>query len=165
MSRRIKGDDFQNKIYFQIERIRSRDGSQTFSAKKTLENGTGGVGRSELQFREQIGGGTKRPSEAAEHFFRRERKVPDLDFSMNHNDVHFIKEEKPKKTRNTVYSSTKVKAQNLLTNVGYRRFKPTDFSNLNFIIDILSFLLQNFNPINLDREVDTEDEQLMISFL
>ena len=74
MSRHIKGDDFQNKIYFQIERIRSRGGSQTFSAKKALENGTGGVGRSELQSREQIGGGTKGPSEAAEHFFRRERK-------------------------------------------------------------------------------------------
>ena len=84
---------------------------------------------------------------------------------MNNNDVHFIKEEKPKKTRNTVYSSTKVKARNLLTNVGYRRFKQTDFSNLNFIIDILSFLLQNFNPINVDRKVDHEDEQLMINFL
>ena len=54
LSRRIKGDDFQNKIYFQIERTRSRDGSQTFSAKKTLENGTGRVGCSELQSREQI---------------------------------------------------------------------------------------------------------------
>ena len=84
---------------------------------------------------------------------------------MNNNDVHFIKEEKPKKTRNTVYSSTKVKARNLLTNVRYRRFKQTDFSNLNFIIDILSFLLQNFNPINVDRKVDHEDEQLMINFL
>ena len=58
-----------------------------------------------------------------------------------------------------------MKARNLLTNVGYRRFKQTDFSNLNFIIDILSFLLQNFNPINVDRKVDNEDEQLMINFL
>ena len=90
---------------------------------------------------------------------------PDLDFSTNDNDIHFIKEEKPKKKRNTVYSSTKEKARNLLTNVGYRRFKLTDFSNTNFIIDILSFLLQNVNPINIDRKVDTEDEQLMISFL
>ena len=32
-------------------------------------------------------------------------------------------------------------------------------------MDILSFLLQNFNPINIDRKVDTEDEQLMINFL
>ena len=31
-------------------------------------------------------------------------------------------------------------------------------------MDILSFLLQNFNPINIDRKVDTEDEQLMINF-
>ena len=89
---------------------------------------------------------------------------PDLDFSMNNNDVHFIKEKKSK-TRNTIYSSTKVKARNLLTNVGYTRFKPGDFYNLNFIVDILSFLLQNFNPINIDRRVDSEDEQLMINFL
>ena len=90
---------------------------------------------------------------------------PDLDFFMNDNDVHFIKESTPKKKRNVAYSSTKVKARNILTNVGYRRFKSSDFSNLNFIVDILSFLLQNFNPINIDRKVDSEDEQLMINFL
>ena len=87
---------------------------------------------------------------------------------MNDNDVDFKKEKISKsksKSRNTQYSSTKVKAQSLLTNVGYRRFKESDFLNLNFILDILSFLLQNFNPINIDRKVDTEDEQLMINFL
>ena len=88
----------------------------------------------------------------------------DLDFSMNDNDVDF-KKEKISKSRSTQYSSTKVKARNLLTNVGYRRFKESDFLNLNFILDILSFLLQNFNPINIDRKVETEDEQLMISFI
>ena len=67
--------------------------------------------------------------------------------------------------RKTQYTSTKVKARNLLTNVGHRRFKESDFLNLNFILDILSFLLQNFNPINIDRKVDTEDERLMISFI
>ena len=72
---------------------------------------------------------------------------------MDDNDVDF-KKEKPKnqkqqpKKRNTIYSSTKVKTRNLLTNVGYRRLKETDFLNLNFIVDLLSFLLQNFNPIN-----------------
>ena len=90
---------------------------------------------------------------------------PDPDFSTNDNDVHFIKEKAPKKTRNVTYSSTKVKARNLLTNVGYRWFKASDFKNCSCIIDILSFILQNFNPINLDRKVDTEDEQLMLSFL
>ena len=90
----------------------------------------------------------------------------DLDFSMNDNDVDFKKEKVSKsESRNTQYSSTKVKARNLLTNVGYRRFKESDFLNLNFILDILSFLLQNFNPINIDRKVDTEDEQLMINFI
>ena len=82
---------------------------------------------------------------------------------MNDNDVDFKKDKV--KTRNTQYSSTKVKARNLLTNVGYRRFKESDFLNLNFIMDILSFLLQNFNPINIDRKVDTEDEHLMINFI
>ena len=32
-------------------------------------------------------------------------------------------------------------------------------------MDILSFLLQNFNPVNLDRKVDLEDERMMIKFL
>ena len=44
LHRRIKGEEYENKIYFQIERIRSTDGSQTFSAKKTLENGTSRAG-------------------------------------------------------------------------------------------------------------------------
>ena len=48
--------------------------------------------------------------------------------------------------------------------MAYRRFKESDFLNLNFIIDLLSFLLQNFNPINIDRKVDTEDKQLMLQF-
>ena len=90
----------------------------------------------------------------------------DLNFSTNDNDVDFKKEKISKsKSRNTQYSSTKVKARNLLTNVRYRRFKESDFSNLNFILDILSFLLQNLNPINIDRKVDSEDEQLMIQFI
>ena len=89
---------------------------------------------------------------------------PDLDFSTNDNDVHF-KKESTKKKRNTTHSSTKVKARNLLTNVGYRRFKSSDFSNYNFIVGILSIILQNVNPINIDRKVDSEDEQSMINFL
>ena len=64
----------------------------------------------------------------------------DLNFSMDDNVVDFKKTPVSKK-RNTVYSSTKVKARNLLTNVGYRRFKESDFLNLNFIIDLLTFLI------------------------
>ena len=34
-----------------------------------------------------------------------------------------------------------------------------------FIIDILSFLVQNFNPINLERILDIEKERDMVKFL
>ena len=63
------------------------------------------------------------------------------------------------------YSNTKVKTRNLLTNVSYRRFKQSDFNKNSFIIDILSFLVQNFNPINLERKLDIEKERDMVKFL
>ena len=52
-----------------------------------------------------------------------------------------------KKRKN--YSNKKVKTRNLLTNVSYRRFKQSDFKKDSFVIDILSFLLQNFIPISM----------------
>ena len=63
------------------------------------------------------------------------------------------------------YSNTKVKTRNLLTDVSYRRFKQSDFNKNSFIIDILSFLVQNFNPINLERKLDIEKERDMVKFL
>ena len=85
---------------------------------------------------------------------------------MDDNVVHSKKPRKqPAKKRNTQYSSTKVKARNLLTNIAYRRYKESDFKNLNFIIDLLTFTLQYFNPIDIARKVDNEDEQKMISFI
>ena len=68
-----------------------------------------------------------------------------------------------KKRKN--YSNKKVKTRNLLTNVSYRRFKQSDFKNNSFIIDILSFLVQNVNPINLERKLDSETEKEMVKFL
>ena len=70
----------------------------------------------------------------------------------------------PKKRRKD-YSNTKVKTKNLLTNVSYRRFKQSDFKKDSFVIDILSFLLQNFNPINLERKLDSEKHRKMVTFL
>ena len=63
------------------------------------------------------------------------------------------------------YSTTKVKTRDLLTNVSYRRFKQSDFDKDSFIIDILSFLVQNFNSINLERKLDLVKERDMIKFL
>ena len=73
----------------------------------------------------------------------------------------------PKKEikRRSDYSNTKVKTRNLLANVSYRRFKQSDFHNSSFIVDILSFLVQNFNPVNLDIKLDLEKERDMVKFL
>ena len=63
------------------------------------------------------------------------------------------------------YSNTKVKARNLLTNVAYRRFKQSEFMKDSFVIDILSFLVQSCNPINLEIKLETEKETEMAKFL
>ena len=65
----------------------------------------------------------------------------------------------------TFYSSTKVKARNLLTNVAYRRYKQSDFDKTNFVTDILSFLVCNCNPTNLEIKLETDKEREMIKFL
>ena len=71
-----------------------------------------------------------------------------------------------KKTKwRKAYSNTKVKTRNFLTNVSYRRFKQSDFMKNSFIIDILSFLVQSFSPINLERKLDIEKERDMVKFL
>ena len=63
------------------------------------------------------------------------------------------------------YSNKKVKARNLLTNVSYRRFKQSDLNKISFIVDMLSFLVKNFNPINLERKFDVYKEHDMIKYL
>ena len=94
-------------------------------------------------------------------FGENEENQQDLNFSQDNNVV-------PKKAiskRRGDYSNTKVKTRNLLTNVAYWRFKQSDFHNDSFIIDILSFLVQNFNPVNLDIKLDIDKEQEMVKFL
>ena len=73
--------------------------------------------------------------------------------------------QKKKMKQRKDYSNTNVKTRNLLTNVSYRRFKQSYFLKNSFIIDILLFLVQNFNPINLERELDSEKERGMVKFL
>ena len=83
-----------------------------------------------------------------------------LNFSQDNNVVPKIEIK-----RRSDYSNTKVKTRNLLKNVSYRRFKQSDFHKSNFIIDILSFLVQNFNPVNLDIKLDTDKERETVKFL
>ena len=82
-------------------------------------------------------------------------------------DQNFLQDDNvvPKKKRRKDYSNTKVKTRNLLANVSYRRFKQSDLKKSSFIIDILPFLVQNFNPINLERKLDSETEEEMVKFL
>ena len=69
-----------------------------------------------------------------------------------------------KMKRRKDYNNTKVKTRISLTNVSYRSFKQSDFNKNSFLIDILSFLVQNFNPINLERKLDIEKEHDMVKF-
>ena len=87
----------------------------------------------------------------------------DPDFSTIDEDIHFKKIENVKKVekKKSNYSTTKVKARNLLTNVSYRRFKDSDFENENFIGDLLSFIILYASPIGINRKLDTEDEKLI----
>ena len=77
------------------------------------------------------------------------------DFSIEDNVVRTQniiakKEIKPKK----VYSSTKVKAQNFLTNLSYKWAKKDNLLNENFIIDCISFILFYLNLFYLERKFD-----------
>ena len=73
--------------------------------------------------------------------------------------------QKKKVKRRKDYSNTKDKTRNLLTNVSYRRFKQSDFNKDSFTVDILSFSLQNVNPINLERKLEMEKERDMVKFM
>ena len=50
------------------------------------------------------------------------------------------------------YCTTRIKARNFLANIAYRRYKKSDFNNGNFVIDVQSFLLQNLNPLMINRK-------------
>ena len=79
-------------------------------------------------------------------------------------DQSFSQDNNVDQKKRAAYSSTKVKARNLLTNVGYRRFKDSDFQKTNFVIDILSFMVYSCNPTNLEIKLETEKERDMIKF-
>ena len=58
------------------------------------------------------------------------------------------------------YRSTEVKARNFLSNADYRRFKKEgNFKKPNFVTDVATFLIQNLNPIALDRKLKTDTER------
>ena len=83
------------------------------------------------------------------------QKELNQDFSIEDNVVRTQnmigkKDINPKK----VYSSTKVKALDFLTNLSYKRVKQDDLLNENFIIDCISFILFYLNPFYLEQKFD-----------
>ena len=53
-----------------------------------------------------------------------------------------------------VYSPTKVKAQNFLTNISYNQIKGVDLTNDSFIIDCYTFILFYLNQFYSGRKFD-----------
>ena len=98
---------------------------------------------------------------------RMEQEQKDMDTLLSTFTENIVdnQQDQEKMKRRRDYSNTKVKTRNLLTNVSYRRFKQSDFNKTSFIVDILSFLVQNFSPINLERKLDVEKERDMVKYL
>ena len=63
------------------------------------------------------------------------------------------------------YRTTKVKTRNLLTNIAYRKYKKSDFSSSNIVIDVYSFLLQCLKPLMTNRKFDYENNRQCIKML
>ena len=145
ISKRIKAEKFDDGIYFKIEKVRGKTDKENFDAKRTLEDGASNARSNEFfndSKPEQNGAGTKRMETLLSNFTESIGDQQDQNFSQ---DDNVVQEKKMKQRKD--YSNTKVKTRNLLTNVSYRRFKQSDFMKNSFIINILSFSVQNFNPI------------------
>ena len=78
------------------------------------------------------------------------------------------KESKAKNLQQLLKQSTaepKLRLKTFLTKISYRRYKPKDFQNNAFVIDVYSFLLQNVNPLMTDRKFDSENDRNYIKML
>ena len=71
---------------------------------------------------------------------------------------------KPKKVSKT-YSTTKVKARNLLIILSYTRWNEDEFKKKSFTIGILTYFLQYLNLSGLDRKLETEEERNQVKFI
>ena len=88
---------------------------------------------------------------------------PDPDLFQDDNDIKKTTRKNQRKSK--LYSNTKVKAKYFLTNIAYRRYKPADFDKNSFVLDIFLFLLQNLNPTQLDRKLNSETSKSYVKML
>ena len=89
-----------------------------------------------------------------------------LDQNIFLDDKDDQKKNKQKKSKsNSRYSSTKIKARNMLTNLSYNRFNDSDFEKKSFIVDVATFIVQYLNLLSLDRKLETEKERKQVRFV
>ena len=86
----------------------------------------------------------------------------DQDFFQDDKDVQKNNQRKSQ-IQTSAIPQLKQETRNLLTNVLYRRYKQKDITNASFIIDILSFFVQIYNPIGLERKLERENEKQYIN--
>ena len=64
-----------------------------------------------------------------------------------------------KRNSRKLYNVTKIKSRNILTNISYNWLKQKDYDNQSFVIDLFSYILLHFNPINLERKFFEDDDK------
>ena len=77
ISERIKGDKFDDGIYFKIENVRGKTDKENFDAKRTLENGASNARSSKFfddSKSEQNGAGAKIYGDPFEHLYRKYKR-------------------------------------------------------------------------------------------
>ena len=84
------------------------------------------------------------------------------DFSQDDNNVKKKKKAAARALATKRYSATKTKARNFLIIIANRRYKISDISSGNFVTDVYSFMLQNLNPLMIDRKFDNENDRQCI---
>ena len=77
ISERIKGDKYDEEIYFKINKVRGKTEKENFDGKKTLEDGSGDARPSKFfddSKPAQSGAETKRYGDSFEHLYRKLRR-------------------------------------------------------------------------------------------
>ena len=57
------------------------------------------------------------------------------------------------KRRVKLYTSTRIKTRNFLSNISYIGVKSEDFVDNNFTFDMITLLTRNINPFSLERKI------------
>ena len=64
-----------------------------------------------------------------------------------------------------LYTSSRLKTRNFLSNIAYNGVKKEDFFDNNFVFDMLALLTKNLNPFSLEREIaDVKNREIIYMF-